>query len=288
MVRGDAIEITANAAERFGVFGFKKDAAAQITIADSTVAGNVVRHRGNRGDTSLIPPLDVSMTGNPNLTFTHNASGLDTIVRYDARTWLDDGFVPLESITIAGSVDNDGNYQVDTVSGNTLTLRSGNTVTNEGPVANVDVVGSLVVPDPEALIDLLTPFTGSAVVTLSNATADIEILVLDPHRGRQAVTRVEVVLTRETPLGYAVGDLGGRRNLRGAGRLHGHGHCDDRRDHHRGRRGSLDVKAEGENVTSATRDGRGTEQADQHHVRRVDGAHHDARDCRAEHDGEGG
>ncbi len=202
-IMGDAVELTADAAERFGVFGFRKDATARITLTDSTVEGNVVRIAA-LADTSLVPPDDVVMSGNPNLTFTHIDGGLDTIVRDDTISWFDDGFLAFQSITVVGTVENDGAYLIDSVSGNTLFLKADESVVDEGPVANVDLIGSLVLPDPENLIDLATPFTGSAIVTLSNATADVQVLGASTLTSVAAMSITARADSRATPLGFAL------------------------------------------------------------------------------------
>ena len=97
-----------------------------------------------------------------------------------------DGFKAGQSITVFGTASNDGSYIIGSVANSTtITLKAGEGLADEAGVSNVDVSGSSLMPDPETLVDLLTPFTGSAVVTLSSATAKGEDLGgIDHHRRR--------------------------------------------------------------------------------------------------------
>src|SRR5262249_53387931 len=71
-VTGNEVALTADAAEHFGLFGWVKQATAKIDIGDSKiVAGNVDINA--LADTRLVPDVTSStMSGNPDLTFTHN------------------------------------------------------------------------------------------------------------------------------------------------------------------------------------------------------------------------
>lgn len=80
--------------------------------------------------------LGFGMTGAPKLTFA--ASG-NTITR-DSGSWLDDGFVPSNSIVVNGTSSNNAIFTVTAVTGLVLTVASG--VANEGPVSGATVVVS--------------------------------------------------------------------------------------------------------------------------------------------------
>ncbi len=210
-IKGDAIFITADAAERFGVFGFKKDAVARVTISDSVIEGSIVGIDAQADTTLDLQIEDATMTGNPKLTFTHRAGGFDTITR-DSGSWLPefgDGFVTGQSITISGTAHNDGSYLIGVVSEDTIVLAPNEIVADEvtdPTTAPVTLIGTAVMPDPESLVDLLTPFTGSAIVTLSNAVAEAKVL------GASRITAVGDVLinsnaaSRATPFfpGFAI------------------------------------------------------------------------------------
>ncbi len=74
-------------------------------------------------------------SGALNLTY---AAGAKTIVR-GAGSFLSDGFAAGMSITVSGTVSNNGTYTILTVVALTITLIAANTLVNEGPVSSTIV-----------------------------------------------------------------------------------------------------------------------------------------------------
>lgn len=64
------------------------------------------------------------------LTFDENTPSDDTITR-DKGSWVDEHFVVGMTVTIAGSVSNDGSYTIDTVTDTVITLDSGDDLADE-------------------------------------------------------------------------------------------------------------------------------------------------------------
>lgn len=90
-----------------------------------------------------------SITGGPAISF--NDSNPDTINR-DIGSFIDDGFQNGDSITVSGSINNDGEYTVSTVTDTTLTLDVGDTLTAETGTVGVDITrGTL--DNPSAPLD---------------------------------------------------------------------------------------------------------------------------------------
>lgn len=117
------------------------------------------------------------MTGTPQLTFSTTASP-DTITRNEG-SWLADGFVVGDVITVAGSTSNDGEYVVAAVTALTLTVGEGD-LTDEAGVAGVTVTGAPGIA-LDATGDTLTRASGSWLAdgfavgdtpTLAGTTAD--------------------------------------------------------------------------------------------------------------------
>lgn len=200
-IQGDFVSLQASSAERFGVFGFKKDAAATVTLTDVTVDAGAVDIDA-AADTTLLPALSATMTGNPLLTITAVASGADTITR-DSGSWIVDGFTIGQSITLLGTANNDGAYIIKSVSADTIEVSDGDVLVDEVTTAAqpVSVGGESVMPDPETLVDLLTPFTGSAVVTLSTASAQLKVLGASSITARGQVALNSSAESRATPFG---------------------------------------------------------------------------------------
>ena len=84
-----------------------------------------------------------SMTGSPSLNFAHIYGGRDTITR-SAGSWLTDGFLEGQTITITGAGANSGTYQIATISsdGKTIALSTKYNVTTATGVTGVAVTGS--------------------------------------------------------------------------------------------------------------------------------------------------
>ncbi len=173
-IKGDWVGMNAYAQDCFGVFGWKKDAVARVTLTDTVIIANAVSMEAG-ADTSLIPPVDPEMTGNPNLTFGHNAIGWGTITR-DTGSWLLDGFFTGQAITVYGTEDNDGYYTVAVATLDTITLIWDDTLVDEADVAGAQVIGQLLVPDPETIISQFIPFPNPMLFSLSNAEATVKIL----------------------------------------------------------------------------------------------------------------
>ena len=80
---------------------------------------------------------DVSLTGNPTLTFAD--ANPDTITR-DAGDWIADGFAVNMDITVANSASNNGTYKIKALSSSILTVDDSFNLTVES-AANITVVG---------------------------------------------------------------------------------------------------------------------------------------------------
>jgi hypothetical protein len=81
-----------------------------------------------------------TLTGNPNITFTNAAPA--TITRA-AGSWITDRFIVGQLITVTNTASNNGTYTIAGVTAATLTLKAGQTLTNEGPINNVGIAGVL-------------------------------------------------------------------------------------------------------------------------------------------------
>ncbi len=173
-IKGDWVGMNAYAQDCFGVFGWKKDAVAHVTLTDTVIIANAVSMEAG-ADTSLIPPVEAEMTGNPNLTFGHNAIGWGTITR-DSGSWLVDGFFTGQAITVYGTENNDGYYTVAVATPDTITLIWDDTIVDEASVAGAQVIGQLLVPDPETIISEFIPFPNPMLFSLSNAEAKVQVL----------------------------------------------------------------------------------------------------------------
>ena len=105
----------------------------------------------------------VAMTGSPNITFAEVGATGDTITR-SAGSFVTDGFVAGQIITIAGSVSNDMTTAVAiaTVTALVITLDTDDLV-DEGPVAGVTITGATTVTFAEvgATGDTITRSAGS-------------------------------------------------------------------------------------------------------------------------------
>lgn len=112
------------------------DAVAAIANAYETTHNRFVYARTNvrnRLPVATLSNVANYMTGNPSLTF---ASSGHTITR-GAGSWITDGFVVGDTITVTGSASNNTSTVVTGVTETVLTFASG--MVNEGPVSNVTV-----------------------------------------------------------------------------------------------------------------------------------------------------
>lgn len=108
-----------------------------------------------------ISQVQVRMSGNPSLTFAEVGATDDTITR-SAGSWIDDGFVVGDMVTVAGSVSNNVTGKIKALTATVLTFDTTDLV-NEGPVADCTVVGTprLIFAEVGATGDTLTRSRGS-------------------------------------------------------------------------------------------------------------------------------
>lgn len=101
------------------------------------------------------------MTGAPNLTFAEVGATGDTITRASG-SWIDDGFVVGDIVTVSGSVSNNVTGPIASLSATVLTFDTTD-LANEGPVAGCSVVGGemLTFAEVGATGDTITRSSGS-------------------------------------------------------------------------------------------------------------------------------
>ncbi|MCA9138153.1 MAG: hypothetical protein KDB00_15385, partial [Planctomycetales bacterium] len=118
-------------------------------LADGFLDGQSIRISGsnqNDGEYKILSADDSRLTLRPDTILRdETASNVlvdadDTISRSEG-SWRADGFRPGQTITVSGTVANDGEYEVIAVDATTLTLRGGSNLTNESGVA-ADVFSS--------------------------------------------------------------------------------------------------------------------------------------------------
>jgi hypothetical protein len=80
------------------------------------------------------------------IAFNENTGSPDTITD-SASGFLVAGFQPGDTITVSGSVSNDGNYVVDTVTAGTITLKAHEDLTAEIAGAAVKITANKNIPD---------------------------------------------------------------------------------------------------------------------------------------------
>lgn len=115
-----------------------------------------------RIDPNRLPLGGASLVGNPNLTFAD--ANPDTILR-SAGNWITDGFVIGQRIEVSDSATNDGTFQVDALTATLITLIVGDTLTAEGPSADI-MVSAL---PPSSVVATLT---GNPALTFADANPD--------------------------------------------------------------------------------------------------------------------
>jgi len=132
---GDSVRI-AGSQHNDGVYRIGSISADGATLT-LTTDDALVEETALGLDVSVAP--DLSMSGNPQLVFTTEAYLLgganltfdqNTITR-DTGNWASDGFLPGHRIQVVGSAENDGEYDVEGVAGDTLTLAPGTTLVPE-------------------------------------------------------------------------------------------------------------------------------------------------------------
>jgi hypothetical protein len=112
------------------------------TLANQTLAA------GGATEIASHPPRPITihtttMQGAPDLAFSSVYGGRDLITR-SAGSWLSDGFLEGQTITVSGSGVNDGVYQIATISADGLTigLSMKNTLVSASGVGGVSVTGA--------------------------------------------------------------------------------------------------------------------------------------------------
>ena len=131
-----------------------------VTFADNllTVSGATLTFDGQVVDLSGMPLVtfdgQIVATGNPTLGFQDNDGFADTITR-DSGSWLADGFLSGQTITVSGPTANAGTYEIADLSQTVLTLTAAAVLTTEA-----GVTASISTPRPQARI---TRGTGSFI-----------------------------------------------------------------------------------------------------------------------------
>ena len=171
LVRGGAISVTAAAQDRFGVVGFKKEATSDVTIDRTTIDATSLTLNAI-ADTSVEPTAPTVRATGP---FRFNLlTGGDTITR-TTGSWLTDGFLPGQSISVQGTLQNNGSYVIESVTATTIKLIDEFALVNEVTTAAI-VTGDLVLPRGETIANLLFPFIDSALFSLSKASANVQVI----------------------------------------------------------------------------------------------------------------
>jgi len=171
LVRGGEVSITAAAQDRFGVVGFKKEATSDVTIDRTTIDATSLALNAI-ADTSVEPTAPTVRATGP---FRFNLlTGGDTITR-TTGSWLTDGFLPGQSISVQGTLQNNGSYVIESVTATTIKLIDEFALVNEVTTAAI-VTGDLVLPRGETIANLLFPFIDSALFSLSKASANVQVI----------------------------------------------------------------------------------------------------------------
>lgn len=98
-----------------------------------------------------------TMAGGPNLDFNDNSPSDDTIVRLDAGSFITDGFVAGQIITVVSSSNNDSDFKVKTVTADTLTLEPDQSLTTDAADVGVTLTADSLVKEIELTEALLFP-----------------------------------------------------------------------------------------------------------------------------------
>jgi hypothetical protein len=110
---------------------------------------------------SFMSKVVVRMTGSPSLTFAEVGATGDTVTR-STGSFVNDGFVAGDYITVAGSVSNNVSGKITAVTALVLTLDTADLVA-EGPVAGCSIIGtpSITFAEVGASADTITRSRGS-------------------------------------------------------------------------------------------------------------------------------
>jgi hypothetical protein len=151
------------------LFGDLQNSTEADAFVDELEAYETSNERFVFGRASLLDRLPLAtlshsrarMTGNPALTFAEVGATGDTITRASG-SWITDGFVNGDWITVTGTASNNGAGKVTTVSATVLTLDTFD-LTAEGPVSNVTVTAEpmLTFAEVGATGDTITRSRGS-------------------------------------------------------------------------------------------------------------------------------
>jgi hypothetical protein len=105
-------------------------------VVDAKANQDAIEVKTGQFDITITPVPEMNGT----LSFHDNGGSPDTITRSDGGSWSTDGFKEGQTISIAGSDDNDGTYMIDSVTAGTITLNEDDELTNESSASDVNVV----------------------------------------------------------------------------------------------------------------------------------------------------
>jgi hypothetical protein len=151
----------------------------------------------------------VRMSGTPTVTFA-NSGDADTITRNDAGSFITDGFVAGDLITVTGAAVGGNNITakaVANVAASVLTFGSDTTLTNEGPKAGCTLTGTPSITFAEAgAADTITRSRGS---WFDDGFRDGDIVTIADSVSNDLTTTVGVTITSATvmTLGDVADDL---------------------------------------------------------------------------------
>jgi hypothetical protein len=119
-VAGDWVT-TAGASEAANNGSWPLDGAASATLILG-VAGEL---------TNDVDAAGITIVGSPGLTFVDGGGSDDALVKSSGTSWLDDGFKAGDTMTISGTVSNDGDYEILNVTADTITVATGSFTAEE-------------------------------------------------------------------------------------------------------------------------------------------------------------
>ena len=147
---------------------------ADALVQQSALVGVQATAQGSPGDIPLaVVDANVTFDGHVPLTFA-DVGGADTISRADAGgSWIADGFVAGQQISVTDSGLNDGGYQINSVTTTTITLTSAASLKAEvAQRADVTSVNSLEGGQPTRGAPLQDEITADATFSGSTVTLD--------------------------------------------------------------------------------------------------------------------
>ena len=134
-----------------------------------------------------------------NFEFKNNDPLQDTIARYDAGSFVIDGFEAGEQIRVQGSASNDGIYIIKTVAADKLTLDAGETLAAEAAGATVTITAVACAIDPGITIGgtagSVVIGRGSEITVLNTTTYALPMSVLVADSNGNAVSGAVVSLS---------------------------------------------------------------------------------------------